>query len=236
MKVTDAVVLQAFVVTVSRMDSVLPSDLRRASQQIGAEVLSQVNQALAAIRELVYQHDCLRERYALAHRQLQPASGTDAEMPVPLERALGGAAAEILTAADVRAKAGEMAKRLAHHQGLGAFVAALEEAVSVMDHQAIAILHALEKRPLPADALAETVNLPLDYLMEILEHLHQRGYIEHANAGVLQVIFPQLWGGSSTGSISPQTYLTITAQGRLSMHRLVSPKQRSSSSLSYRNY
>jgi hypothetical protein len=233
MKVTDAVVLQAFVVTVSRMETVLPSALRQSVQHIGAEVSSQINRAIQEIRELVAHNDCIKDRYALAHRQLQPSSGADAEMPEPLEQALEGAAAEILTATDVKAKAGEMAKRLAHHLEFGPFVAALEEAVAGMDHQAIAILHALAKRPLPPEALAETVQLPLDYLMEILQHLHQRGYIERASAGVLQVIFPQFVAGT-TKAISPQTYLTITAQGRLALHRIVSPKPRTSSQLGYR--
>ncbi len=235
MKVTDAVVLQAFVVTVSRMDSVLPSDLRQTAQRIGAALSSQVTQALAEIQELVTHNDCIKDRYALAHRQLKPSIGTEAEVPEPLEQALEGAATEILTAADVKAKAGEMAKRLAHHVEFGPFVAALEEAVAVMDHQAIAILHALEKRPLPAEALTETVKLPLDYLMEILQHLHQRGYIDRASAGVLQVIFPKIWG-SDREAISAQTYLTVTAQGRLALHRIVSPKARAASSLSYRKY
>lgn len=235
MKVTDAVLLQAFVVTVSRMDAVLPSDLRRAAQRIGAELSSQLSQALADIQELVTHNDCIKERYALAHRQLQPSIGADGEVPEPLEQALEGAAQEILTASDVKAKAGEMAKRLAHHGEFGLFVAALEEAGAALDHQAIAILHALEKRPLPAEALAETVKLPLDYLMEILQHLHQRGYIDRASAGVLQVLFPQLVGGT-TKAISPQTYLTITAQGRLALHRIVSPKTRTALSMGYRGY
>ncbi len=235
MKVTDAVVLQAFVVTVSRMDSVLPSDLRQTAQRIGTEVSSQVGQALQEIQELVTHNDCIKDRYALAHRQLQSSLGADTEVPEPLEQALEGAVTAILTAVDVKAKAGEMAKRLAHHVEFAPFVAALEEAVSVMDHQAIAILHALEKRPLPAEALAETVTLPLDYLMEILQHLHQQGYIDRASAGVFQVIFPKLWN-KSREAISAQTYLTVTAQGRLALHRIVSPKVRVTSSLNPRKY
>jgi hypothetical protein len=133
-------------------------------------------------------------------------------------------AVPILQAKDFTAAAREVLKRVRPLPPVGrVFVLFLEKAIASNTAKTIAVLEALEKRPLTVTGLVYIVGLTLDQAWTIVQELWRQGYIERATSSIVSKVFPRLKDRQHSGqTLDAETYLTLTARGHFHLHPVVS--------------
>lgn len=133
----------------------------------------------------------------------------------------------ILIADDFTTAARDLLKRAKQLQDLPpvgrVFVLFLEKAIASSNAKTVAVLEALEKRPLTVTGLVYVLGLTLDQAWTIVQSLWQHGYIERATSSIVYKVFPMLKDRqNATRTIDAETYLTLTARGHFYLHPVVS--------------
>lgn len=226
----DPVRLQAFLLALSQLDVALSQELHQAIQRIGVALASDQTNVDPQIEAVLQQHYRLRELYEEAYEKLrqQPPEQQQATLgPDYLPLLTHEMAVPILVAEDFPDAAREVVKQAQQAPNLPYaarwFSLSLQGAVETGEAKTLAVLKALEKRPLPVKGLVYVVGLTMDQVWLIVQSLWQKGYIDRVTANIIYKIFPMLKDRqTSSQSIDDDTYLTLTAKGHFYLHPVVS--------------
>jgi hypothetical protein len=232
MDASDVITLQAFLLALPQLDVDLPGDLHQAIQDTGRVLANHQPGVANEIRSLVKRHARLDELYEESYRYLlEQYQAQDRVKRLNLVEEKAAAweeiAASILTAEDFTEAARNVLKRMKQqiHNAPGntqIFLLSLHRAVEVTDARSIAVLKALEKRPLTVKGLVYVVGLSLDQAWVIVRLLWKEGYIDRVTSNIFYKIFPMLKNRQRTcQTIRPDTYLTLTAKGHFFLHPVV---------------
>jgi hypothetical protein len=228
--------LQAFLLALAQLDVTLPKDLHQQVQIIGLELANHpadLNEAdlVAKINTVLEQHSGLRQLYDQSYQQLiqhysaQQSWTGSASSSVQL--LIQNMAVPILTAEDFPAAARQVLKQAKPLTELPTservFSLSLQLAVETGEAKELAVLKALEKRPLTVKGLVHMVGLSLDQSWTIVQTLWQKGYIDRATNSIIHKVFPMLQNRQRTcRTIDTDTYLTLTATGYFHLHPVIS--------------
>ncbi|MGG6295469.1 hypothetical protein ACQ4M4_13840 [Leptolyngbya sp. AN02str] len=234
----DAITLQAFMLALVQLDVPLSPELHEAVNQVGDALTHHRPEVAEEVRSLVQQHWRLKELYDVECQNLQELYPTQ-QRAKRLNGYISGhhhndpeaitwndIAAAVLKQDDFRAGAEALLKR-AHAQGdavkasgdVKVFLSALQRAVAQAHAQAIAILKAIEKRPLTPRNLPHVVGLSVDQSRSIVEYLWKEGYIDRFTGNFFSSL-SAMFGGRhrENETIDPDTYLTLTSKGHFLLH------------------
>ncbi|NJL39443.1 MAG: hypothetical protein HC899_23875 [Leptolyngbyaceae cyanobacterium SM1_4_3] len=238
LKSTEEITLQAFLVGLAQLDAALPADLQHKIQQLGGELAQQKTGAIAKIPQLVNQHERLKELYQEARLDLQQryqaqeraknallvnsaasAPATWEEIAVPILTADNS-----ITAARsvIKQAIAHITSRRASSYRAASHVLIVQVAQKI-EAQEIAVLQALERRPLTVEDLTYVIGAPLEQVQAIVQSLWQTGYIDVITSSLLHRILPRLKPPSAKQQeIYPETAFTLTMKGHFRLHPLVS--------------
>lgn len=226
----DPIRLQAFLLALSQLDVALSKDLHQSIHRIGLALANDQMNVEPQIEAVLQQHPRLRELYdeAYANLQQQPPDQQQATQRADYLPLLAHEmAVPILVAEDFPDAAREVVKQAQQASGLPYaarwFSLSLQRAVEKVDAKTIAVLKALEKRPLSVKSLVYVVGLTVDQIWPIVQSLWQKGYIDRVTANIIYKIFPMLKDRElSCQAIDAETYLTLTAKGHFYLHPVLS--------------
>lgn len=239
--------IKAFLLALAQLDVDLAKPLHQSIQTIGAALANQSRAAslpeplLAQMHGVLQQHSRLKALYEesysslLLYDQLQlqsqrPSGQSEPQAEVNLtEQAyfIQNLAVPILITEDFASTAREILRRMKHEPQMPplarGFTLFLERAIASSDANVLAVLEALEKRPLTVTGLVYVVGLTLEQVWTIVRALWQQGYIDRATSNIVYKVFPMLKDRHrSCQTIEADTYLTLTAKGHFHLHPVVS--------------
>lgn len=232
----DTLTLQAFALAIVRLDAAYLQPLKPQIQQIGELATHQPQEAAKQIRQLVEYHPELNQQYSQEYKRLtQPyqqqeraksfaqSSSQSATAPITSWEQFTLA---ILTATDPIATARSLVKQTKSSplpSKSQVFLNSLQSAVSATEAQAIAILKALEQRPLTITDLAHFVGMSVEHTHAIVQDLWNRGYLDRTNTHLLHNLFPILGQHrrQQESLHQTETYLTLTSKGHFFLHPVI---------------
>ena len=100
------------------------------------------------------------------------------------------------------------------------FLVSLQQAVSELDAHSIAVLQALEKRPLTVKGLSYVTGHSQQQAQQLMQELCQAGYIDRTTSNILHKVFPALGKNlqQTCENFDLNTYFTLTAKGHFLLH------------------
>ncbi len=233
----DLITLQAFMLALVQLDDELPDDLHQAVHRIGNELTQHRPELAEEVRLLVQQHARLNELYEIECQHLQDLY----PIQVRARRVINGHHADdvdeitwahianaILKADDYYSGARDLLRRAQAHGVPNAsgdvkvFLSALQRAVTATRERAIAVLKALEQRPLTIRSLPSMVGLSVDQSRAIVQSLWEKGYVDQFTGNIFRSLAALIGVRHHRNeSIDPDTYLTITSKGHFFLHPVV---------------
>lgn len=238
--------IKAFLLALAQLDVDLARPLHQSIQTIGVILANQSTAAslpqplLTQMHSVLQQHSRLNALYEesysslllydqLQSRQLSSSQSAPQAAVNLAEQSyfIQNLAVPILIAEDFANTAREILKRMKHEPQMPplarGFTLFLERAIASSDANVLAVLEALEKRPLTVTGLVYVVGLTLDQVWTIVRSLWQQGYIDRATSNIVYKVFPMLKDRHrSCQTIDADTYLTLTAKGHFHLHPVVS--------------
>ncbi|MCY7320374.1 MAG: hypothetical protein LH660_00855 [Phormidesmis sp. CAN_BIN36] len=230
---TDTLTLQAFLLALAQIDA-LPADLHRQIHNLGTAIASDELDVADRIRHLVRQHDRLHQLYQDAYDRLQrqypnqeraQALFTTSRTPLMTWKEI---AVPVLTADDFRSAARHLLKRMSRQRSSASgaervFLVSLQQAVSELDAHSIAVLKALEKRPLTVKGLGYITGHSQAQARQLMQELCQAGYIDRTTSNILHKVFPGLGRNlqQTCENFDLDTYFTLTARGHFLLHPVI---------------
>ena len=100
MKAADALTLEACLIALAKLETELPPELHQAVQQTGHALQGNDSQAVTQLRDLVMQHEGLRQHYEMARMALQEQYRTQERAKSGRPDANGSAGTATLTLQD----------------------------------------------------------------------------------------------------------------------------------------
>jgi hypothetical protein len=250
MNQSEIVQIKAFLLALAQLDVDLAQPLHQSIQTLGAALASQATASslptplVAQMHSVLQQHSRLNKLYDESYSslilydqlQLQSQGFSAAQTQSGAAPAVNLAeqayfiqnlAVPILIAEDFASTAREILRRMKHEPQMPplarGFTLFLERAIASSDANVLAVLEALEKRPLTVTGLVYVVGLTLDQVWTIVRALWQQGYIDRATSNIVYKVFPMLKDRhQSCRTIQADTYLTLTAKGHFHLHPVVS--------------
>lgn len=233
MNIPDRITIQAFLLTIPQIDTVVSPDLHQAIHRVGEALAQGQPGVVEAIQQLVAQNPCIKGRYVKEYDYLSqqyqaghPLNATTANTEATTRFRWEELAANILTADDFKTAARDALKQWHPVRKVPdsarVLLTSLQQTVAEIDAHAIAVLQTLEKRPLTAKGLTYVMGLDLAQAMDIVQWLWQEGYIDRTTSNVLYKVFPGLRDRARRRTIDPDdTYFSLTAKGHFLLHPVV---------------
>lgn len=228
---TDILTLQAFLLALAQIDGTLPTNLHQQIHAIGNAIANDELDVADRIWQLVRQHDRLHQLYQDAYDRLErqysnqeraQALFTTSRTPLLTWKEI---AVPVLTADDFRSAARHLLKRMSRQRSSASgservFLVSLQQAVSELDAHSIAVLQALEKRPLTVKGLSYVTGHSQQQAQQLMQELCQAGYIDRTTSNILHKVFPALGKNlqQTCENFDLNTYFTLTAKGHFLLH------------------
>jgi hypothetical protein len=236
MNIPDRITIQAFLLAIPQIDTVVSPDLHQAIRRIGEALAQGQPGVIDEIHRLVEQYPCIQGRYTkefdyLSQQYQSGQRATTAALAATAETAKAPfrweeLAANILTADDFKTAARAALKQWQPNRKVPdsakVLLTSLQQTVAEIDAHAIAVLQTLEKRPLTAKGLTYVMGLDIDQAVEIVQWLWHEGYIDRTTSTVWHKVFPGLRDRTRARVIDPDDmYFTLTAKGHFLLHPVV---------------
>lgn len=242
MNPSSVMTIQALVLALLQLDVQLPDDLRQAIWQLKKDLAQHSAQTTEEACDIARRHARLDELFHEEYRKLEQRSDIQerAKMLVTHGNLTNGSGAEaielswndvvlsILSADDFRVAAEALLKRVHAHKGslhasgdVLVFLSALQRVLEVSNTRAIAVLKALEKRPLTLRNLVYVLGIPFEQLQAIVQRLWQDGYIDRFTGGALQILTSWFRSRPRYERVDPDTHLTLTSKGHFYLHPVI---------------
>jgi len=198
-------------------------------QQAGHALQGNDSQAVTQLRDLVMQHEGLRQHYEMARMALQEQYRTQERAKSGRPDANGSAgtatltlqdfASPILSYEDFRSATQRLFKREdvrhACHQAnseMQFFLRILKHTVAHLDPVSIKLMKELERKPATVENLAYGLNLGIHQVRLLAQRLQSRGYISPLSGNFFHMVLP-LVGiyPQKSHQLDEQTFLSLTA-------------------------
>jgi hypothetical protein len=223
----DAFTFQAFSLALLQLDPSRLAALHPNPQQISNLATRNPRAAADQIRQLVDQHsdlkaiydreyDCLSQSYHTQER----AKGFSDVSALSLDR-WEGFAFPILQANDPVETARSLLKRLKSKHLSQPYITALNRTIAAVDQNEIAVLKAIEQRPIAIEDLVYVVGLPFEQVSTIVQSLWKRGYVDRVNSGFLSMLFPKPKKQDQPRTLDPKIPLALTSTGYFFLHPII---------------
>jgi hypothetical protein len=98
------------------------------------------------------------------------------------------------------------------------YITALQRTIAAVDQRSIAVLKAIEQRPISIEDLVYVVGLPHNQTSSIVQSLWKRGYVDRANSGVISMLFPQRKKPQQLDQTIP---FALTSTGYFFLHPII---------------
>jgi hypothetical protein len=244
MKAADALTLEACLIALAKLETELPPELHQAVQQTGQTLKVNDSQAVAQLRDLVMQHEGLRQHYEMARMALQEQYRVQERAKSGRPGANGSAgtaaltlqdfASPILSSEDFRSATQRLFKREdvrhACHQAnsdMQSFLRILKRTVAHLDPVSIKLMKELERKPATVENLSYGLNLGVHQVRHLAQRLQSSGYISPLSGNFFHMVLP-LVGiyPQKSHQLDEQTYLSLTAKGYFQLNPVIEfPKE-----------
>lgn len=243
-----AISIQALLVALAQFDGTLTPMLLEAVQRIGDSLAHGKPEAIDHIPNIARQQPHLQQLYRLAWVVLErypdrPDAGEQMFVPAAEADALTQLAALVLrdpnpvTQIQAQLRQIKMQLDLNHGADVPRLLERLYEAALEVNAETIAVLRALERRPLTIENLCYALQLSADQVKEVVQYLWNVGYISTTDHALPRLF--SLWRRRSTTTATyrsasthppsgePQfsedfpAYFTLTAKGHFYLHPLI---------------
>lgn len=226
----DAFTFQAFSLALLQLDSSRLAVLQPNPQQISDLATQNPHAAADQIRQLLDQHPDLKAIYDIEYDRLSQSYQTQERAkgflssPTPTATLTWeGFAFPILQSHDPIETARNLLKRTKSKQTTTAqpYIASLQRTIAAIDQTEIAVLKAIEQRPIPIEDLVYVVGLPINQVSSIVQNLWKRGYLDRANSSFISMLFPQLKKQRPSQTLDPKMPLVLTSTGYFLLHPVI---------------
>ncbi|MEB3213152.1 MAG: hypothetical protein VKL39_17505 [Leptolyngbyaceae bacterium] len=239
MNVSDATIIQAFTVTLPRLEMVLSPEMKQAAHQVGdALAHHHPEEAAEQIQDLVQHHRCLASPFQVLYRDFQSRVQLNSEesevSSESLEMMIEGMTVPILRSDDFVLSARQMIRQtLNQHQQdkllpdiVHFFITCLQRAIATSDEQVTTILRALEQQLLSVEDIAHLLKIPVDQARQMVANLWERGYIDSAKSSVVgRAVAAFIRSPRPMPPENPTTHFVLTSRGHFHLHPLLIAKR-----------
>ncbi|MBD2102233.1 hypothetical protein [Leptolyngbya sp. FACHB-261] len=245
MKVEDAITLQAFLTALVQINSELPEDLHQEIHRAGLTLDHDWEAGLTRLKQLIERHEGFDQLYQAAHTSLEKQYTIQSRakaLPLlsarklessenELDKNLGKAVIEILTAVNPRAEARHQIRKAKAREQFSPISREIKnflEYLLTVPAELLGtthewdVLQALERRPLTVENLSYILNQPLEAVRGVVKQLWCKGYVDSTTSSLWHKVLPIIGRTQTEPRFSDQdTYFTLTAKGHFRLHPVV---------------
>ncbi len=212
---------EALLEALAQQQHPLPEELQQSLQRTAGQLTNAQPNAATRLRELIEQYPPLEQAYLTVLNTLdiqEQAQGRTKGLDLTLDEFYKQSSENILI--KILQEPGDI--RLFARKVI---ISIKEKSISTT--QEIAVLKAIEKRPLAPRELSYAVSFPILITQSIVQHLWDKGEIDRTTGNLLYSIFPALRGKNYRNQeLNSKTYLTLTVKGYFRLYPLITSSQK----------